>query len=115
MQIPFDGLPSQSGKRFERLCFYDDSDIFDGLKSISLSMQNSFENIFGKQNEEAGMHFWSALSIPIRTVSLAEITEIFKELHPNEPQVGIDSGELLFTNAKIRCILMEWIFVSRIY
>jgi hypothetical protein len=38
---------------------------------------------------------------------MLEITKIFKELHPNVPQVGIDTGNLILYDFKIRHSMMK--------
>ncbi len=46
---------------------------------------------------------------------MLEITKLFKDLHPNVPQVGIDTGDLVFYNYKIRHSMMKLTLAYKIF
>lgn len=64
-------------------------------------------NLHYSKTQDFAKDFWSTLSIPIKTPSLSEIAEMFKDLYPKEPQVGIDQDKQFYDDieGQIKTIL----------
>ena len=64
-------------KPFFKTCLFDDLDLYDAVKAISIP------------DLKAGLSLWSALSVPISTDSIETLRVCYPELSPSVQNIGL--------------------------
>ena len=98
--IVYDALPSRNlSNGIERVCLYDDIDLYDAMRSVSLNQKSTSLYIQiiilstlrdTLRADSIFKGFWSAMSIPLSTVDMCDLSRIFEKLHPRYQHVGLD-------------------------